>query len=108
MARTSGSREDVCPDRGNSPDERAARDETRMVHAQTVLSMARMMFATAVAVMILLIYTFVHADRDSASFYVSVVTCILDAIFIAYNIFITIRYTRLYKRLSGEGMAPWE
>lgn len=91
MARTSGSRE------------RTARDEARLAHIEAVLRMSRMMFGTAVAVMLLLIYTFVYADRDSASFYVSVAACVLDAVFIAYNIFTAVRYTRLRSRLSDSG-----
>jgi hypothetical protein len=60
------------------------------------------MFGTAVAVMFLLIYTFIHADRDSASFYVSVVTCVLDAVFIAYNLLTALRYRRLRDRLAAD------
>jgi hypothetical protein len=86
---------------GLSPSGRAAADEARLAHAQTVLRMSRMMFGTAAAVMLLLIYTFIHVERDSASFYVSVVTCVLDAAFIAYNIITAIRYKRLRDRLSS-------
>jgi hypothetical protein len=76
-----------------------------MAHAQTVLRMSRMMFGIAAAVMLLLIYTFMYVDRESASFYVAVVTCVLDAVFIAFNLFTAIRYTRLHNRLSGENTA---
>jgi hypothetical protein len=107
MERISGGWNSVRQKRGGlSPAERTARDEVRLAHAQTVLHMSRMMFTAAVTVMLLLVYTFIHADRNSASFYVSVVTCVLDVIFIAYNIFTTIRYTRLRNRLSGEDTLP--
>jgi uncharacterized membrane protein YqjE len=103
MERMSGSWSSVRQKRGGlSPAERTGRDETRLAYAQTVLHISRMMFAAAVTVLLLLIYTFIHADRNSASFYVSVVTYVLDVAFIAYNIFTTIRYTRLRNRLSGE------
>jgi hypothetical protein len=101
MARIRGGQGARPEQDGLSPGERAARDEARLAHAQNVLRMSRLTFCTAVAVMLLLIYTFIHADRKSASFYVSIVVCVLDAAFIAFNIFTAIRYSGLQKRLSG-------
>jgi uncharacterized membrane protein YqjE len=80
-------------------------DEERLAHAQTILNQSRLMFGTAVTVMLLLIYSFIYLDKESASFYVCVVTFVLDAVFIVWNIITTIRYTRLRDRLSAETAA---